>query len=106
MSSFSRLATVTASTKRRTTTGVIEAAAATSIASFACTPLDPVNAETIRRLNLTTALNVLETFCEGSLDIVSGDILVVSAIEYDVRFVEDYTWRSTRCLHLVIEAKK
>lgn len=106
MSSFSRLATVTASTERRPISGVIESNAVAVVTSMQCLPLDPVSPETIRRTNMTTPINMLETYVEGDLDIHSGDVLVVGASRYDIRIVANYTWRETHCLHLVVEAKK
>jgi hypothetical protein len=109
MSSFSKLAVVTASTQRKPVTGVVEGAAVTHIASLKCLPLDPASLrslETIRQLNLGTSLNLLESYCEGNADIRSGDIFVVGSTEYNIRFVENYDWRGTPCLHLMIEVKR
>lgn len=106
-SSFDRLATVTASTKRPpAVSSGKRGAPATNIVSLSCTPLDPVNAEIQQRLQLKTPHELSQTFVDGSLDIVEGDILVVSGIEYPIRAVADWTFGSSKYLHLILEELK
>jgi hypothetical protein len=108
-SSFSRLATVTASTKRNPATNLatgLRSTPATEIASLSCTPLDPVDPEVRRRLQLETPHELLETFVDGSLDIKEGDILVVGSTEYPIKSVAEWTWQDSKFLHLVIEELK
>jgi len=106
--SFAKMATVTASTKRVPAIGVdgTRGAAATNVASLTCTPLDPVDPELKETLRLETAHTVLETYVDGSIDIVIGDILVVGSTEYLIRAAEDWTYRSSKYLHLILEALK
>lgn len=105
--SFARMATVTASTKRNP--GVIgkqQGEPVTYIASLACTPLDPVDPEVRQTLGLGTPHLVLETFCDGSLDIREGDTLVVDGVDYPVRAAEVWAWGDSQYLHLIIEKLK
>lgn len=93
MSSFSLLATVTASTKR--SGGIsdgLEAAYAEEIVSLKCLPLDPVSAEIAQGFEGLSFREILQTQVEGGLDIVEGDLLVVDSVEYPIRAVEDWTW--------------
>lgn len=106
MSSFSKQATVTASTKRATLSGGKKGTPTTFISSFKCTPLDPVDAEVQQRLQLQGGHEVLQTFVEGSIDIKEGDVLVVGEVEYPIRAVGNWTWKSTVYRHLVIEELK
>lgn len=106
-SAFARLASVTASTKRvPAISGGKRGAAATNIASLKCTPLDPVDADVARRMNLGTAVEVLQTFCEAGLDIKEGDLLVVASIEYPIRSVSDWAFLSSTYLHLILDQQK
>ena len=93
MSAFSLFATVTASTKRTPAiaSGLFGTAAA-SIASLKCTPLDPLTPEVAMRAGLDTPHELLQTFTEGGLDIVEGDILTVSSKDYPVKAVGDWYW--------------
>lgn len=108
--SFARMATVTASTKRSPIiSGGKRGAPATQEASFACTPLDPIDSEVRQRLMLDTPNVILETFVEnadGSLDILVGDILVVGSVEYPIKACEDWYWRGTTYRHLFVEKLK
>ena len=93
---FTLLASVTASTKRppAAASGKI-GAAATSISSLKCTPLDPVDAEMRQRLpQLAQYGELLQTFVQGGLDIREGDVLTVSSVDYPIRAVEDWHWRA------------
>ncbi len=95
--SFTVMATVTASTKRHAavTAGGLRVAATTSIASFKCTPLDPVDAELKQRLGLDTPHQLLQTYADAGLDIKVGDILVVSTVEYPIKACGKWGWRLT-----------
>lgn len=85
-------------------------AATTNIASLTCTPLDPGDSIAARdeaaRLSAVndTPFDILETFAHGALDIIEGDILVVSGVDYPIRDVRSFVWRGTRYLHLLVEA--
>lgn len=109
MSSFSELASVSASTKR--SGGIasgLEASYAESIASLKCLPLDPVSADVIQRIPTLSFMEALQTAVEGGLDIVEGDLLVVNSTEYPIRAVEDWHWPpdDTDCLILYLEDRK
>jgi hypothetical protein len=104
------MAVVTASTKRNPAiSGGKRGTPATHIASLTCTPLDPIDAEVRQRLMLDSPNIILETFVEnadGTVDIVVGDILVVSTTEYPIKVCEDWTWRGTTFRHLLVEKVK
>lgn len=106
---FSRLATVTASTKRAATlSGGKRGSPEIHLASLACLPLDPVDAEVRQRLALDSPHELVQTFVQGGLDIVEGDLLVVGGTEYPIRAVEDWTWPMDRAAYhrLVLEELK
>lgn len=103
-SSFSRLATVTASTKRPpATSGGKVAAPATNIASLKCTPLDPVDTELRERFGLDISITVKQSFADGVLDIRSGDILVVNSVEYPIKALGEWEWRGSTYHHMILE---
>lgn len=93
-SSFTRMATVTASTKRlATVSSGKRGAAATNISSLKCTPLDPVDEELRVRFSTRASQEIRQCFVQGGLDIVPGDTLVVGSDEYSIRAVGDWWWR-------------
>lgn len=107
--SFTRLATVTASTKRPP--GVVggkRGAATTHVSSLACTPLDPIDPEVRQRLMLESPNAILETFMQADVDIQYGDTLVVAGVEYPVKLVEDWHWPpdGTTYRHVYVEQIK
>ena len=109
MSTFGLLASVSASTKRAPTiSGGKRGAAATNLASLSCTNLDPVDPEVRQRLMLKTPHELLETWVEGGLDILEGDILVVGSAEYPIRAVGEWYWPEDAAsyLHLILEDLK
>lgn len=103
--SFTRLTTVTASTKRAVMVSGKRGTPATNIASLKCTPLDPVNSEIAQRLGLDTPHELLQTYTEAA-DIVEGDFLVVGAKEYPIKAVADWQWGDVVYRHLVLEDLK
>lgn len=111
-SSFQRLATVTASTKRAQTTDRKRGAPITSIVELFCWPIDPAETEKARdmavrlRQELNSPFELLQTFVAGDLDIVEGDILVVAGKEYPIRSVSDWAWRGSTYLALLLEETK
>jgi hypothetical protein len=103
--SFSKLATTTASTKRAAYSSGKFTAPVTSIASLSCTPLVPVQQRTVATAGLETPVDMFETYVQGGLDIVAGDILLVGSIEYNVVWVGQWYWRpaATNTLQLVVQ---
>lgn len=94
--SFTRLANVTASTKRNPAIGVggVRGTPVTHIASLKCLPLASVNAEVAARLGIRAPHETKSTAVQSALDIVEGDVLVVAGVEYEVQHVEEYPWAS------------
>ncbi len=92
--SFAKLATVTASTKRQ---GAVASGLAgdmtVGIASLKCLPLDPATPEVLASVGLKAFHELLQTMCEGGLDIIEGDLLVTGGVEYPVRAVAEWNWR-------------
>ena len=103
---FAALATISCSTKRATIVGGKRSAPTTNLTGLLCTPLDPVDPELRRRMQLETPYEILQTFITGDPDIVEGDVLVVGSSEYPIRAVGDWTWRSTVYRHLFLEDLK
>lgn len=107
MASFDQLATVTASTKRSggivngLDTGYVE-----NIATLKCFPLDPVNPELVLGIEGLAWYEALQTFTEGNLDIVEGDLLVVATVEYPIEAVAEWTWKGSEYKHLFVKELK
>ena len=91
--SFTKLATVTASTKRSPdpSSGKV-GALETNISSLSCMPLFPVSDETANRAGLDNPFEYKETFVQGEPDIKKGDYLTISGEDYPIRFVESWSW--------------
>lgn len=106
--SFSSLATVTASTKRAAAiSSGKRGTPTTNITSLSCTPLDPTSPDLRQRLGLQTAHEVLQTYAEGTdLDIKEGDILVVGGREYPIVAVGDWTYSDSSFKEIVVEDLK
>ena len=109
MSSFAKMATVTASTKRvGAIVGGLVPAPSAHIGSLKCLPLDPVSPEVAQGVEGLSFREILQTSVEASLDIVEGDILVVGSTEYPIRAVGDWYWPpdTTTYRTLILEDKK
>lgn len=90
MSSFTRLLTVTASTKRPpAVSNGKRGELAAYLSTLKCSPLDPVSAEISQRVALNTPHEVLQAFI-GSDDVREGDVLTVGSKDYPIRAVEDW----------------
>jgi hypothetical protein len=104
--SFTKLATVSASTKRNPapSSGKV-GALATNLSSLSCTPLYPVSDETANRFGLENPFEYKETFVQGGLDIKKGDYLVIGSEQYPIRFMESWAWPpdGVARLRLVVE---
>lgn len=107
MSSFSRLATVTFSTKRvPAISGGKRGEAVENLTGLKCTPLDPVDPELARKKNLNTSHELLECYVAGTPDIAEGDYLVVGGKAYPIRSCADWKWRNETFVHLIVEDLK
>ena len=90
MSSFARLLTVTASTKRPpAVSNGKRGELAAYLSTLKCSPLDPVSAEISQRVALNTPHEVLQAFI-GAGDVREGDVLTVGGKDYPIRAVEDW----------------
>ncbi len=104
---FVRTATLIASTRRPPPlSGGKRGAPLPYLDDIWITPLDPVDPETRQRLALQTPHELLQTFADGGLDIVEGDVLVVDGAEYPVRSAAEWLWRNSQYVHLIIEELK
>ena len=107
MSAFEELTTLTGSTTRSPDiSGGKRGTPAANLSGLSLTPLDPVDPELAQRLHLDTPHELLQTFVEGDLDILEGDILVVDSVEYPIRSVAKWEWKDTYFCRLVIEELK
>lgn len=90
MSSFARLLTVTASTKRPpAVVSGKRGELAAYLSTLKCSPLDPVSAEISQRVALNTPHEVLQAFI-GADDVREGDVLTVGGKDYPIKAVEDW----------------
>lgn len=106
MSSFDKLASVTASTKRSGgVAGGLEVGFVEHVATLSCTPLDPVDPELAQEYNLAWS-ETLVTYVAGVIDILEGDILVVATVEYPIKAVADWAWKDTVYKMLLLEDQK
>ena len=101
-SSFAVMTITACSTKRvtSTTSGYV-----TNLTGLLCTPLAPVGAETMQRLQLNTPHRTWEVHLQGAPDIKQGDKLLIGSTEYPVLYKEPYTWlpsQDTR-MRLIVE---
>ena len=100
---FRRLAKVVANTKRAPViSGGKRGAPATNLIGLRCLPLDPVSAELAQRVGLSTPHETLQTAVDAALDVKEGDVLVVGSREYPIRACEEWEWRGSRYLRLVL----
>jgi len=105
--SFTKLATVTASTKRIPTiaSGKI-GSRAVNIVSLKCTPIDPVSpgSENVDVLDAHVQLYV--TYCESTTDIQQGDEFIVGTTSYTVKSAEDWAFGSSTYLRIILTKYK
>ena len=107
--SFSKLATVTATTQRMgAVAGGLSGDLANNEVDFKCTPLDPLNPEVAMMAGIEAFAEVLMTMVEGSLDILEGDTFITGGVTYKVRAVGQWNWRPTAedTLAVVLEEVK
>lgn len=106
--SFTKMMSVTTATTKRlpaVASGLIGAPVA-NVASMTCLPLDPVDPELRARLALDTPHELLQTFTDET-DILEGDILVLSGVEYPIKSVAEWTdFNGDTYLHLILEHLK
>lgn len=107
--SFTRMATVYASTKRPPAiSSGKRGVPVTHLTVVKCLPLATVNAELAERAGIRTPYEAKSTVVDGALDIGEGDVLVIEGVEYAIRAVEEYPWlnTSTAFRRLVVEEVK
>lgn len=94
MSSFDKLKTTTAQTKREgAVSGGLSGDLAVEIDSLACLPVDPLTPELAQIAGLDAWVGLYQTMVDGDLDIEPGDQFISSSITYKVRSVSDWYWR-------------
>ena len=105
--SFARRASTTASTKRSPALASGKVGAmAENVASLKCYPLvqlrDPALVE---RFATKAASLVYETFMQDGVDVLAGDVLVISSTDYLVVGVNSYPWHGPggNRLHVIVE---
>jgi hypothetical protein len=110
---FTRVATVTASTKRPPAFSSGKAGApVTNLASLSITrPVTPSNARELEQsLNLDTLMTVKVCYAQGNLDIKTGDTLVIASGDFagtfPIRIVQMYGFGTDIRKELTIEVSK
>jgi hypothetical protein len=106
---MSRIASVTATTKRAVATGQKRAAASAYLTGLTITPLQPVDPELRATLDLSTPHELLRTTINDAPDILAGDVLVVGSVEYPIRSVAEWPAVSSGAgahLELIVEDLK
>lgn len=107
-SSFDRLATETVDIKRAAAvvSGKRAETPSTVYSGVKCTKLFPVDAETLRRLQLNSPYVVFEMMTMGTYVIENGDLAVIGGTSYKVKAVEPWTFRSEYAIRLIVEEDK
>jgi hypothetical protein len=109
---FSKIASVVASTKRAPDVNVTTGKAGAPVIFIdylECFPPVSVSSpmEWRETLQLKTLVNLLETYVQGDLDIIAGDVLTINGKDYPVRFVNTLPWgRKDTRLQLILEDLK
>jgi hypothetical protein len=105
---FTKVASVTASTKRRPVIVDGKAGApATNLASLKITrPV--VVAEALARelretLQLGTLVIIKQCFCQGDEDVKAGDVIVIDSVEYPIRMVNEYPFSNDVRKQIIFE---
>ncbi len=107
--SFQNLATLTIGTKRPakvTSSTGLRGTPTTKLSSQKATPLYTVSPEIRQQLALNTPYVLLETFVEGNLDIIAGDVLTVGSSEYPIKSISIIPFRGDTRLRLIVEDQK
>jgi len=103
---FSRMASVTASTKRSpAAAGGKIGVKTTNLASLAILPLMPVTSEVIEYYRLQSPRESYMTYAQGAPDIIEGDTLTVSAVDYPVIAVQPWP-TDTNYLEIIVQRVK
>lgn len=103
---ISLITSVTASTKRSPSlSGNKRGTPVTNISTLKCTPLDPLDPTVLAHFQTNSPMELLQCFIKGTLDIVEGDWLVVSGVDYPIQAVSEWYWPmdNTTYLHLILE---
>jgi hypothetical protein len=100
--SFSRIANITASTKRSPAivngkSGV----ATTKLSSLPILPLMPASSEIVLKYKLQSPRKVYQTYTQGSPDVLENDILTVANVDYLIIAVNP--WPGTPFLEIIVE---
>lgn len=102
--------TVTASTKRNTTSGGRTGAATTYLSSLLITPLWPLNQEITRALGIDSPreFKVAYHVPTGATlpDVMEADILVVDGVEMPIYYVGEWTDSDIPALEIVVQQLK
>lgn len=108
MTSFSRLATTTATTKRSVKTGTKFGDPVAHLSEIACLPVMPVDIEVAATLNVEAPFELMETYVDTAYDIVDGDLMTIDGIEYRVSAVGDwpFAYTSTAFKAIVLQEVK
>jgi hypothetical protein len=90
--SFAKMATVSASTKRKpAAVDGKSSGPVTYLTGLLITPLMPVTPEIVQMYRLHSPRDSYRAYIEGNPDIVEGDILVIGGTEYQIPGVADWT---------------
>ena len=104
--SFTKLATVTASTKRSpaVSSGKI-GTRTTQVASLMCTPIDPISSAQAGFEDepvLDAHVQLFQTYCESTVDILQGDQLTANSVDYTVKSVSNWTYAGSTFLQVIL----
>lgn len=102
--SFERIATETFTAERATLAAGVRGDFAAHLggAATACTPIAPVDAETVRHLELDTPTRKWQICVDGGVDVAAGDRLTISGATYRVVAVAPYYWRPAGATRLQV----
>lgn len=105
--SFTKMATVTASTKRPPAMADGKRGAPVPyLTGLPCTPIDPVTSELQRQAVTEAPYVARQTFLQSGPDIRQGDLLVVGSTSYAIRAVEPWYWPGDATNYLRLELEE
>ena len=93
--SMTRMMRVEASTKRASMVSGKRSAPVEYLASIMIMPLDPIgmaeSRDRLQRMGLESPIDLYQTVTSGDHDVIKGDILVVSDVDYPIRDIEPWS---------------
>jgi len=105
VTSFQRLASVTANTQRVPIVGGISGPPVTVLSGIKITQFAPIDPMLSTEYGLGFK-ELLRTSTEGNYDLLEGDMLIVGSGKYQIRSVENWHWSPTNVAHYILTCEE